>query len=118
MLVPRLYDVTEGAVRIDGRDVRDLTQESLRQAIGVVSQDPHMFHESIGANLRYGRPEATDDEVMAAADAAQNRGLVESLPHCIDPLLGARGYRPSRGEKPRLAIPPMLLNEPSLVLLY
>ncbi|HEY9557584.1 MAG TPA: ABC transporter ATP-binding protein [Acidimicrobiales bacterium] len=117
MLVPRLYDVTEGAVRIDGRDVRDLTQESLRQAIGVVSQDPHMFHESIGANLRYGRPEATDDEVMAAADAAQIRGLVESLPHGLDTLVGERGYRLSGGEKQRLAIARMLLKDPAIVIL-
>src|SRR3546814_10999341 len=100
MLVPRLYDVTEGAVRIDGRDVRDLTQESLRQAIGVVSQDPHMFHESIGANLRYGRPAATDDEVMAAADAAQIRGLVASHPPGLATLVGVRGSR--RTDAPRV----------------
>src|SRR3546814_10571388 len=87
MLVPRLYDVTEGAVRIDGRDVRDLTQESLRQAIGVVSQDPHMFHESIGANLPYGRPEAPDDEVMAAADDAQIRGRSEEHPSALQSLM-------------------------------
>src|SRR3546814_17374100 len=76
-----------------------------------------MFHESIGANLRYGRPEATDDEVMAAADAAQIRGLVESLPHGLDTLVGERGYRLSGGEKQRLAIARMLLKDPAIVIL-
>src|SRR3546814_18030760 len=107
MLVPRLYDVTEGAVRIDGRDVRDLTQESLRQAIGVVSQDPHMFHESIGANLRYGRQEATDDEVMAAADAAQLRGLVDATPPGLPQLVAEPGYHRSGGETQRPATAPL-----------
>jgi len=117
LLVPRLYDVTSGAVLVDGTDVRDLTQDSLRQAIGVVTQDPHMFHESIGANLRYGRPEATDEEVLAAADAAQIRELVESLPHGLDTLVGERGYRLSGGEKQRLAIARMLLKDPTIVIL-
>src|SRR3546814_18261864 len=114
MLVPRLYDVTEGAVRIDGRDVRDLTQDSLRQAIGVVSQDPHMFHESIGANLRYGRPEATDDAVMAAADDAQLRGLVASLPHGLSPLVGDPPPHTSGGAKPPPAPHPHPLTEPPI----
>jgi ATP-binding cassette subfamily B protein len=116
-LVPRLYDVTSGAVRIDGVDVRDLTQDSLRRAIGVVTQDPHMFHESIGANLRYGRPDATDAEVWAAAEAAQIRGLIESLPNGLATLVGERGYRLSGGEKQRLAIARMLLKDPAIVIL-
>ena len=117
LLVPRLYDVTGGAVRIDGIDVRDLRQDSLRAAIGVVTQDPHMFHDSIGNNLRYGRPEASDADVLAAAEAAQIRGLIEALPHGLGTLVGERGYRLSGGEKQRLAIARMLLKDPAIVIL-
>jgi len=117
MLVPRIYDVTGGAVRIDGHDVRDLTQQSLRSAIGVVSQDSHMFHDTVGNNLRYGRPEATDVEVMAAVRAAQIEDLVASLPYGLDTLVGERGYRLSGGEKQRLAIARMLLKDPAIVIL-
>ncbi len=116
-LVPRLYDVTDGAVRIDGTDVRDLTQESLRAAVGVVSQDPHMFHDTIGNNLRYGRPDASDDEVMAAATAAQIGPLIRSLPNGFDTIVGERGHRLSGGEKQRLAIARMLLKDPAIVIL-
>jgi ATP-binding cassette subfamily B protein len=116
-LIPRLYDVTGGAVRVDGTDVRDLTQGSLRQAIGVVSQDAHMFHDTIGNNLRYGRPDATDAEVWAAARAAQISDLIESLPAGLDTLVGERGYRLSGGEKQRLAIARMLLKDPAIVIL-
>ena len=116
-LVPRLYDVTSGAVRIDGMDVRDLTQESLRAAVGVVSQDPHMFHDTIGANLRYARPEATDDELHAAARAAQIEDLIASLPDGLNTLVGDRGHRLSGGEKQRLAIARMLLKDPAIVIL-
>ncbi len=116
-LVPRLYDVTGGAVRIDGTDVRDLTQESLRAAVGVVTQDAHMFHDTIGNNLRYGRPGATDDEVWAAARAAQIATLIESLPAGLDTLVGERGHRLSGGEKQRLAIARMLLKDPAIVIL-
>jgi len=116
-LIPRLYDVTGGAIRIDGRDVRDLTQDSLRSAIGVVSQDPHLFHDTIGSNLRYGRPAATADEVRAAVRAAQIDGLVAALPNGLDTLVGERGYRLSGGEKQRLAIARMLLKDPAIVIL-
>jgi ATP-binding cassette subfamily B protein len=116
-LIPRLYDVTGGAIRIDGTDVRDLTQESLRAAIGVVSQDSHMFHDTVGNNLRYGRPSATLTEVMAAARAAQIEDLIETLPDGLDTLVGERGYRLSGGEKQRLAIARMLLKDPAIVIL-
>ncbi len=116
-LVPRLYDVTAGTIRIDGHDVRDVTQATLRQAIGVVTQDSHLFHDSIGNNLRYGRPEATDEELLAAAKAAQIDGLIASLPAGLDTLVGERGYRLSGGEKQRLAIARMLLKDPAIVVL-
>jgi ATP-binding cassette subfamily B protein len=116
-LVPRLYDATEGVVRIDGHDVRDVTQESLRQAIGVVSQDPHLFHDTIGNNLRYARPSATDDEVIAACRAAQIFDLIARLPEGFDTIVGERGYRMSGGEKQRLAIARMLLKDPAVVIL-
>ncbi len=116
-LVPRIYDVTEGAVRIDGVDVRDLTQQSLRAAIGVVTQDAHVFHDTIGANLRYARPDATDTEVAAAVSAARIDGLIASLPAGLDTLVGERGHRLSGGEKQRLAIARMLLKDPAIVIL-
>ena len=91
-LIPRLYDVTDGAVRIDGHDVRDLTLDSLRAAIGVVAQDPHLFHESIGDNLRYARPDATTDELVAACRAAQ----------ILDTVDGAAGRLRHRRRRSRL----------------
>ena len=116
-LLPRLYDVTEGSLTVDGHDVRELTQESLRRAIGVVSQDPHLFHDSVGSNLRYARPDATDDELREACAAAQILDVIEALPDGLDTVVGERGYRLSGGEKQRLAIARMLLKDPAIVVL-
>ncbi len=116
-LIPRLYDVTDGAVRIDGHDVRDLTLDSLRAAIGVVAQDPHLFHESIGENLRYAKPDATDDELVAAARAARILDTITDLPDGFATVVGERGYRLSGGEKQRLAIARLLLKDPAVMIL-
>ena len=116
-LIPRLYDVTDGTVRIDGHDVRDLTLDSLRAAIGVVAQDPHLFHESIGENLRYAKPDATDDELVAAARAARILDTITALPDGFDTVVGERGYRLSGGEKQRLAIARLLLKDPAVMIL-
>ena len=116
-LIPRLYDVTSGAIRIDGHDVREVTQESLRAAIGVVAQDPHLFHDTVRANLRYARPDATDDELDAACRAAQIYDVIQSLPDGYDTVVGERGYRLSGGEKQRLAIARMLVKDPAIVVL-
>ncbi len=117
MLIPRIYDVTDGAVRIDDRDVRDLTLTSLHGAVGVVTQDPHMFHDSVGNNLRYARPDATWDEVEAACRAAQIHDVIAHMPDGYDTVVGERGYRLSGGEKQRLAIARMLLKDPAIVIL-
>jgi ATP-binding cassette subfamily B protein len=116
-LVPRLYDVSDGAVRIDGHDVRDLTQESLRAAIGVVSQDPHLFHDTIGANLRYAKPDATDAQLDEACRGARIFDMVSSLPDGYATVVGERGYRMSGGEKQRLAIARLLLKDPAMIVL-
>ncbi|MCP9977140.1 ABC transporter ATP-binding protein/permease [Actinomadura madurae] len=116
-LVSRLYDVSGGAVRIGGADVRDVTLESLRAEIGVVSQDAHLFHDSIRENMRYARPDATDEEILAALDAAQIGDLVGAMPEGLDTVVGDRGYRLSGGEKQRLSIARLLLKAPSVVVL-
>jgi ATP-binding cassette subfamily B protein len=117
MLIARMYDVTGGSVRLDGNDVRDLTGVSLRAAIGVVSQDPHMFHETIKSNLLYARPNATNDEMINACKQAQIHDVIASLPDGFDTVVGERGYRLSGGEKQRLAIARLLLKDPAVMIL-
>ncbi len=117
MLVPRVYEVVEGAVRVDGTDVRELTQDSLHAAVGLVAQDPHLFHDSIGANLRFARPDATDAELAHALQAARLWDFVLALPAGLDTIVGERGYRMSGGEKQRLAIARVLLKDPAIVIL-
>ncbi len=117
LLVPRIYDVSAGEVRADGHDVRDLTLGSLRGAVGMVMQDPHLFHDTVRANLRYARPDATDDELVDACKAARIHDMIASLPDGYDTLVGERGYRMSGGEKQRLAIARMLLKDPAVVIL-
>ncbi|AZI59311.1 ABC transporter ATP-binding protein [Nakamurella antarctica] len=116
-LIPRIYDVRGGAIRIGEQDVRGVTQQSLRDAIGVVSQDAHLFHDTIGANLRYAKPTATDDEIWEALRAANIADKIAELPERLDTLVGDRGYRLSGGEKQRVAIARLLLKSPSIVIL-
>ena len=116
-LLPRLYDVTGGAIKIDGNDIRDLTVESLRDSIGVVMQDAHLFHESIAENLRYAKQDATPSEMQVACESAQIWKLIESLPNGLDTMVGERGHRLSGGEKQRLAIARLLLKSPAVVIL-
>ena len=116
-LLPRLYDVTDGAISIDGHDIRDLTLESLRDSIGVVMQDAHLFHETIAENLRYAKQDATEEEMIQACKSAQIWTLIDSLPNRFETMVGERGHRLSGGEKQRLAIARLLLKSPSVVIL-
>ena len=116
-LVPRIYDVRSGAVLVGGHDVRAVTQQSLRDAIGVVSQDAHLFHDTIAENLRYANPTATDDELWRALAAADIADKVAELPEGLDTVVGDRGYRLSGGEKQRVAIARLLLKAPPIVIL-
>lgn len=116
-LVPRLYDATSGTVSIGGINVRDLTLASLHETVGMVTQDAHMFHDTIRGNLSYARPDATDEQLLAACRSAQIIDLIESLPEGLDTVVGDRGHRLSGGEKQRLAIARLLLKSPAVVVL-
>jgi ATP-binding cassette, subfamily B, bacterial len=116
-LVPRLYDPTSGAVRIGGHDIRDATLDSLRDTVGVVTQDAHLFHDTVRANLLYARPGATEQELIEACKAARIWDLISALPDGLDTIAGDRGYRFSGGEKQRVALARLLLKAPSIVVL-
>ncbi|MFD0865181.1 ABC transporter ATP-binding protein [Tessaracoccus lubricantis] len=116
-LLARLYDVDSGAVEIAGADVRTVTLSSLQREIGYVTQDAHLFHDTIGANLRYAKPSATDDELWAALESAQIAALVRRLPDGMDTVVGERGYRLSGGERQRFAIARLLLKAPPILVL-
>jgi len=116
-LVPRLYDARRGAVRLNGVDVRDATLRSIHDVVGVVTQDAHLFHETIRSNLLYARPDAREEDLYEALRAAQILPLVQSLPEGLDTLVGDRGYRLSGGEKQRIAIARLLLKAPDVVVL-
>ncbi len=116
-LLPRLYDVTSGNIFIDDHDIRDYTVQSLRDSIGVVMQDAHLFHETIAENLRYAKADATEEEMTEACKAAQIWDLISSLPNGFDTMVGERGHRLSGGEKQRMAIARLLLKAPAIVIL-
>ena len=116
-LAARLYDPERGAVRIDGTDLRDLTFASLADAVGVVSQETYLFHASVRENLRFARPDATDEEIEEAARAAQIHDMIAALPDGYDTVVGERGYRFSGGEKQRIAIARTILRNPPVLVL-
>jgi ATP-binding cassette, subfamily B, bacterial len=116
-LIPRLYDVTSGSVRIDGTNVRDMSFDALAAAVGVVSQETYLFHASVADNLRFAKPDATDEELVAAGQIAQIHDLLTSLPDGYDTMVGERGYRFSGGEKQRLAIARAVLRDPPILIL-
>jgi ATP-binding cassette subfamily B protein len=116
-LLPRFYDPQEGVIRIDGQDIRDLTLESLGRQIGIVFQDTFLFHTTVRENLLYARPDATNEQVVAAARAAHVHDFIESLPQGYDTLVGERGHRLSGGEKQRLAIARVILQDPRILIL-
>jgi len=116
-LIPRLYDADQGNVRISGTDIRELSTDSLRGAIGMVTQDGHLFHESVRANLLLARPEATEAELWEVLERSRLRDLVSSLPDGLDTVVGERGYRLSGGERQRLTIARLLLAHPRVVIL-
>ncbi|HEX5324251.1 MAG TPA: ATP-binding cassette domain-containing protein, partial [Capsulimonadaceae bacterium] len=116
-LIPRLYDVEAGRVLIDGHNVRDITLSSLQQAIGMVTQETYLIHDTIKQNLRYGRPDATDEEIVAAAKVAAIHNHIVSLPEGYDTVVGERGYKLSGGEKQRIAIARAVLQDPRILIL-
>jgi ATP-binding cassette subfamily B protein len=116
-LAARLYDVNEGSVRIDGVDLRDISFATLSRLVGVVSQETYLFHSSVRENLRFAKPDATDEEIEAAAEAARIHDLIVSLPDGYDTIVGERGYRFSGGEKQRIAIARTILRNPPILVL-
>jgi ATP-binding cassette subfamily B protein len=116
-LVPRLYDVSRGSVRIDGHDVRDVTLDSLAHTVGVVTQESYLFHDTIAANLRYAKPDATPDDLKAAAETANISEFIETLPLGYETVVGERGYRLSGGEKQRIALARVILKDPRILIL-
>lgn len=116
-LIPRLYDPTEGVIRIDGRDLKDVTLESLSSVIGMVTQETYLFHDTIRTNLVYAKPDATQDEIEAAAKAANIHNFIVDLPEGYDTIVGERGYRLSGGEKQRIALARVILKDPRILVL-
>src|SRR5262249_39482327 len=116
-LVARLYDPVSGIVRVGGHDIRDVRLQSLRDAIGVVFQDAHLFHDTIRRNLSYARPDATEPELIEACRSARIWDLISALPDGLDTVVGDRGYRLSGGEKQRVALARLLLKAPAVVIL-
>jgi ATP-binding cassette subfamily B protein len=116
-LIPRLYDPTEGVIRIDGHDLRDVTLDSLSSAIGMVTQETYLFHDTIRTNLTYAKPDATGAEIEAAAVAANIHNFIMDLPDGYDTIVGERGYRLSGGEKQRIALARVILKDPCILVL-
>jgi ATP-binding cassette subfamily B protein len=116
-LVPRLYDVRAGAIRISGVDVRNASFDSLREVVGVVTQDAHLFHDTLRANLLYAKPDATEQDLREALTAAQILAFVDDLPDGLETIVGDRGYRLSGGEKQRIALARLFLKSPDVVVL-
>ena len=116
-LIPRLHEVTRGAVLIDGQDVREVTLDSLADAVGMVTQEPYLFHGTITENLRYARPDATDAEIIAACQAANIHDRIMSFADGYETITGERGFRLSGGEKQRLAIARVLIKDPRILIL-
>ena len=115
--MPRFYDPQSGRVLVDGHDVRNVTLESLRRDIGIVTQETYLFHDTIANNLRYGKPDATDEEIEAAARAANIHDFIASLPDGYETIVGERGHKLSGGERQRLAIARVLLKDPRILIL-
>src|SRR5207237_2177013 len=116
-LIPRLYDVEAGRVTVDGHDVREIKLESLAELVGVVTQETYLVHDTVRVNLRYGKPDATDEEIIAAARAAAIHDHIASLPEGYDTVVGERGYKLSGGEKQRIAIARAILKNPRILIL-